>query len=65
MSQQTTTREHIGAFIPAEQRRQLIELARSQDRSVSSVIRQALKAHVERAATAAESGGDPEGGEES
>jgi hypothetical protein len=48
MSQQTTTREHIGAFIPAEQRRQLIELARSQDRSVSSVIRAALTAHVER-----------------
>ena len=40
--------EHVGAFIEAEQRRQLIELARSQDRSVSSVIRAALAAHVER-----------------
>ena len=65
MSQQTTTRAHIGAFIPAEQRRQLIEPARRDDRSVSSVIRQALKAHVEREATAAEPAGDPERGEES
>jgi hypothetical protein len=51
---QVAEREHVGAFIEAEQRRQLIELARSQDRSVSSVIRQALKEHVEREATAAE-----------
>ena len=57
MSQQTTSREHIGAFIPAEQRRQLIELARSQDRSVSSVIRLAIGELVDCEATAAEPGG--------
>jgi predicted transcriptional regulator len=62
---QIAGRAHIGAYVEAEQRRQLIELARSQDRSVSSVIRQALKAHVEREATAAEFGSDPERGEKS
>jgi predicted transcriptional regulator len=51
---QTATREHIGAFIPAEQRRQLVELARRQDRSVSSVIRLAIAELVDREATAAE-----------
>ena len=45
---QLADRTHIGAYVEAEQRRQLIELARRDDRSVSSVIRQALKAHVER-----------------
>ena len=45
---QIAERQHIGAFIEAEQRQRLIELARRDDRSVSSVIRQALKAHVER-----------------
>jgi predicted transcriptional regulator len=55
---QVAEREHVGAFIEAEQRRQLIELARSQDRSVSSVIRQALKEHVEREATAAAERGE-------
>jgi predicted transcriptional regulator len=55
---QIAERTHIGAYVEAEQRRQLIELARSQDRSVSSVIRQALKAHVEREATAAAERGE-------
>jgi predicted transcriptional regulator len=45
---QIAERTHIGAYVEAEQRQQLIELARRDDRSVSSVIRQALKAHVER-----------------
>jgi predicted transcriptional regulator len=45
---QIAERTHIGAYVDAEQRRQLIELARRDDRSVSSIIRQALKAHVER-----------------
>ena len=49
-------RTHIGAYIDAEQRRQLIELARRDDRSVSSVIRQALKAHVDREQAAANRG---------
>ena len=46
---QVAERTHIGAYVDAEQRRQLVELARRDDRSVSSVIRQALTAHVERA----------------
>jgi predicted transcriptional regulator len=45
---QVAERTHIGAYVDRELRRQLIELARRDDRSVSSVIRQALKAHVER-----------------
>jgi len=45
---QVAERAHIGAYVEAEQRRQLIELARRDDRSVSSVIRAALTAHVER-----------------
>jgi predicted transcriptional regulator len=49
---QIAQREHIGAYVDADQRKQLIELARRDDRSVSSVIRQALKAHVEREAPA-------------
>ena len=36
---QLAERTHIGAYVDAEQRRQLIELARRDDRSVSSVIR--------------------------
>jgi predicted transcriptional regulator len=42
------SRVHIGAFVDPEQRRQLVELARQEDRSVSSVIRQALASHVRR-----------------
>jgi predicted transcriptional regulator len=45
---QIAERAHVGAYIEAEQRRQLIELARRDDRSVSSVIRAALAAHVAR-----------------
>ena len=45
---QLAERTHIGCYIEAEQRRQLVELARRDDRSVSSVIRQALRAPVER-----------------
>lgn len=45
---ETPTRErvHVGAFVDREQRQQLIEVARREDRSVSSVIRQALAEHV-------------------
>jgi Ribbon-helix-helix protein, copG family len=42
------SRVHIGAFVDPEQRRQLVELARQEDRSVSSVIRQALASYVRR-----------------
>ena len=45
---QIAERAHVGAYIEAEQRRRLIELARRDDRSVSSVIRPLLAAHVER-----------------
>jgi predicted transcriptional regulator len=48
---QVAERTHIGAYVDAEQRRQLIELARERDRSVSSVIRIALAEHLEREAT--------------
>ena len=54
---QVAEREHVGAFIEAEQRRQLIELARSQDRSVASVIRLAIAELVDsETAAAAERG---------
>jgi predicted transcriptional regulator len=42
------SRVHVGAFVDPEQRRQLVELARREDRSVSSVIRQALASYVRR-----------------
>ena len=38
----------VGAFIDREQRHQLVELARRDDRSVSSVIRQALASYVQQ-----------------
>jgi post-segregation antitoxin (ccd killing protein) len=38
----------IGAFVDVEQRRQLVELARQEDRSVSAVVRRALAAELER-----------------
>lgn len=50
---QLAERTHIGAYVGDELRRQLIELARRDDRSVSSVIRQALRAHLEREQIAA------------
>jgi predicted transcriptional regulator len=48
---QTAEKEHpvhIGAYVPGEQRDGLTELARRQYRSVSSVIRQAIAAELER-----------------
>jgi predicted transcriptional regulator len=48
---QVAERTHIGAYIDDEQRRQLVELAEREDRSVSSVIRRALAEHVEREQT--------------
>jgi predicted transcriptional regulator len=43
---QVAQRAHIGAYVDAEQRRQLVELAQRDDRSVSSVIRAALASYV-------------------
>ena len=41
-------RVHVGAFVDREQRQQLVELARKRDRSVSSIVRRALAAELER-----------------
>ena len=41
-------RVHIGAFVDLEQRRQLVELARQEDCSVSRIVRKALAAELER-----------------
>jgi post-segregation antitoxin (ccd killing protein) len=44
----TGERVHVGAFVDREQRRQLVEHARREDRSVSAVVRRALQAELER-----------------
>jgi predicted transcriptional regulator len=44
----TGERVHVGAFVDRERRRQLVELAREEDRSVSAVVRRALQAELER-----------------
>ena len=41
-------RVHVEAFVDREQRNQLVELARKRDRSVSSIVRRALSAELER-----------------
>ena len=41
-------REHVNAFVDADVRRELVRLARENDRSLSAEIRRALAAHVER-----------------
>jgi len=38
----------VGAFVDADQRKALEEIARREDRSLSSVVRLALAAHVRR-----------------
>ena len=42
------TRVPLGAFVDAEQRRELGALAARQDRSVSSIVRRALTAELQR-----------------
>ena len=42
------SRVHVGAFVDREQRQQLVELARKRDLSVSSIVRRALAAELER-----------------
>jgi predicted transcriptional regulator len=39
---------HLGVMVREEQRRALAELAREQDRSVSSVVRAAVSTYLER-----------------
>jgi len=38
----------LGAFVDPEQRQALVEIAAAHDRSLSSVIRMALAAHIQR-----------------
>jgi post-segregation antitoxin (ccd killing protein) len=38
----------LGAFVDIEQRRQLVEIAKAEDRSVSAVVRRALAAELDR-----------------
>jgi hypothetical protein len=38
----TRGRVHLGAFVPAEQRAALIEMATREDRSMSSLVRSAI-----------------------
>jgi predicted transcriptional regulator len=42
-------KRHIGAYLDLARARRLVELARREDRSVSSVIRRAIEAELERA----------------
>lgn len=46
--EERTERVPIGAFVDPEQRKQLVELARQEDCSVSRVVRRALAAELER-----------------
>ncbi len=50
LAQENARRErvHVGAFVDQEQRRQLVELARREDRSVSAILRIALTDYIER-----------------
>ena len=41
-------RVHIGAYVDAEVRDDLLELARERDRSVSSILRRAMRAELNR-----------------
>ena len=41
-------RVHVGAFVDREQQQKLVKLARKRDRSVSSIVRRALAAELER-----------------
>jgi post-segregation antitoxin (ccd killing protein) len=38
----------LGAFVDAAQHRQVVELAKKEDRSVSAVVRRALAAELDR-----------------
>ena len=41
-------RVHVGAFVDRDQRDEIFELAARRDRSVSSIVRRALQAELER-----------------
>jgi predicted transcriptional regulator len=54
---QVAQRTHIGAYVDVEQRRQLVELAQRDDRSLSSVIRRAIAEHLQREQTTTKEAG--------
>ena len=39
---------HIGAYVEEDRARRLVELARKEDRSVSSILRRAIDREIER-----------------
>jgi post-segregation antitoxin (ccd killing protein) len=47
LAQERRARVHVGACVDPEQRRQLVELARHEDCSVSRIVRKALAAELE------------------
>jgi len=48
MSHQFAQNVHLGVIVREEQRRELVKVARREDRSVSSVTRAAIDAYLER-----------------
>lgn len=48
MATHTEERAHVNAWIDADDRERLLELARSHDRSLSAELRRAVAAHVAR-----------------
>jgi predicted transcriptional regulator len=65
VEQKTVTRRvQVHAHIEPVVRAELLIIANANDRSLAGEIRQAIREHVEREATAAEPVGDPERGEE-
>jgi predicted transcriptional regulator len=47
---------HLGVIVREEQRKELVKVARREDRSVSSVTRAAIDAYLERQRAQAEQG---------
>lgn len=47
-TQEQARRVSVSAFVDAKQREALVELARREDRSVSSIVRTALARHLDR-----------------
>jgi len=53
---QKEERVHVGAFVDREQRDEIFDLAVRRDRSVSSIVRLALQAELERDRDQADNG---------
>ena len=58
----TAERVSISAFVDPDDHEQLVERARSEDRSVSAELRVAIREHLRRALRARESAADIEEG---